>query len=196
MDNRFEKRYQDGNLPWDIQRPDKNLIQTIKTFNIETGHALDIGCGTGDNVFWMIENGFNATGIDFSPSAIHQAREKAQTRQLNPEFYVVDVLKDEIPGAPYDYVFDRGCFHSFDKQKERKRYAANVHQVLKEGGHWLSLIGSVDDGRLDIGPPKRTALQVVTAVEPFFEILSLRQGRFDSNDDVPSKIWICLMKKR
>ncbi|MCB2218802.1 MAG: class I SAM-dependent methyltransferase [Bacteroidetes bacterium] len=196
MSNRFEERYKTGNLPWDIKRPDRNLIETIREYDIAPGHALDVGCGTGDNVFWMIENGFNATGIDYSPSAIEHAREKAQTRQLNPEFYVVDVLKDKIPGAPYDFVFDRGCFHSFDKQKERNRYAANVHQVLKESGHWLSLIGSVDDGRLDFGPPKRKASEIVKAVEPYFEILSLKQSHFDSDDEVPSKIWVCLMKKR
>lgn len=196
MSNRFERIYQNGTMPWDIKRPDKNLIEAIQSFDIKAGHALDIGCGTGDNVLWMIENSFNATGIDFSETAIEKARIKADKRNLRADFHVVDILKEEIPDAPYDFVFDRGCFHTFDKRKERSIFAEQVHKALKDGGHWLSLIGSVDDGRLEIGPPKRTALQVVEAVEPWFEIISLRQGRFDSNDEIPSKIWVCLMIKR
>ena len=33
---RFESRYQTGNLPWDIKRPDKNLLEAIDKFNIKT----------------------------------------------------------------------------------------------------------------------------------------------------------------
>ena len=196
MSNRFEERYKTGNLPWNINRPDKNLIETISSFNIASGHALDIGCGTGDNVFWLSENGFNAAGVDYSPTAIDQAKFKAASRSSQPEFHVVDFLKDVIPGAPYDFIFDRGCFHSFDKNKERDRFAANVYKILNKEGYWLSLIGNYDDGRLEIGPPKRKASEIVKAVEPYFEILSLKQSRFDSDDEVPSKIWVCMMKKR
>ena len=196
MSNRFEERYQTGELPWDIKRPDSNLIETIKAFDISKGHALDIGCGTGDNVLWLTENGFNAAGMDYSETAIKIARQKAAARNLNPEFYVADILNGHIPGGPYDFAFDRGCFHSFNEDHERASYAKHVHQALKNNGHWLSLIGSVDDGRLEIGPPKRTALQVVSAVEPWFEILLLKQSRFESNDEIPSKIWVCLMRKR
>jgi SAM-dependent methyltransferase len=196
MKNRFDERYKSGDLPWDIKRPDANLINTLNEFNIQTGHALDIGCGTGDNVFWLTENGFNATGIDISPNAIQLAQKKAESRLAKPAFYVADILNDTIPEAPYDFIFDRGCFHTFGSQEERSRFAGNVFKTLKNKGMWLSLVGNVDDGRLELGPPKRTALEVVMAVESYFEILSLRQGWFDSNDKAPSKIWICVMQKR
>ena len=124
------------------------------------------------------------------------ALRKSEENKLHADFYVRDIFHDEIPGNPYDFVFDRGCFHTFDKKKQRREYAKRVHDLLADGGHWLTLMGNFDDGRLDIGPPKRTALEVVTAVEPFFEILQLKQGRFDSNDVVPSKIWVVLMRKR
>ena len=124
------------------------------------------------------------------------ALKKSEQKSLHAEFYVRDILRDEIPGNPYDFAFDRGCFHTFDKKKQRRDYARRVHNLLDEGGHWLTLMGNFDDGRIDIGPPKRTALEVVTAVEPLFEILQLKQGRFDSNDAVPSKIWVVLMRKR
>lgn len=196
MKKRFNDRYIDGNLPWNINRPDFNLISTVREYKIDPGRAIDIGCGTGDNVLWLTQYGFSATGIDISEKAIELALEKSEKNNLHADFYVRDILKDEIPGNPFDFAFDRGCFHTFDTKKQRKHYAKQVHKILSDEGHWLTLMGSVDDGRLEIGPPKRTALDVVSAVEPFFEILMLKKGRFDSNDEVPSKIWICLMKKR
>jgi SAM-dependent methyltransferase len=196
MKKRFNDRYITNNLPWDINRPDFNLVQIVKEFEILPCNALDIGCGTGDNVFWAAKNGFTATGIDISPKAIEMAKEKADKNKLKVDFFVRDLFKEEVPGSPYGFIFDRGCFHTFDKKKQRKEYARIVASLLKKDGLWLTLAGNFDDGRLDTGPPKRSANDIVSAVEPFFEIISLRQGRFDSNDEIPSKIWIALMKKR
>ena len=196
MKKRFNKRYISGDLPWNINRPDFNLVDVVRDFEIVPAKALDIGCGTGDNVLWLARQGFTVTGIDIAEKAIELALEKSVKNSIHADFYVRDVLKDDIPGNPYNFVFDRGCFHTFDKKKQRSIYASRVHRLLADDGYWLTLMGSFDDGRLDIGPPKRTALEVVTAVEPFFEIIQLKQGRFDSNDPVPSKIWVCLMKKR
>lgn len=196
MKKRFENRYKSGDLPWDIKRPDFNLVNSIKTFEIQPDRALDIGCGTGDNVIWLSMMGFEVTGIDISETAIAMAQKKADANKVSASFYVVDFLSEKVPEKPYDFVFDRGCFHTFDRKKKRKKFAANVSKVLKPSGFWLTLIGNYDDGRLDIGPPKRKASEIAKAVEPYFEIISLAQGRFDSNDKVPSKIWICLMKRK
>jgi methyl halide transferase len=196
MKKRFENRYKSGDLPWDIKRPDFNLVNSIKTFEIQPGRALDIGCGTGDNAIWLWKMGFGVTGVDISETAINMARRKAEANKVAVEFHVADFLSVDTPEKPYGFVFDRGCFHTFDRKKKRKMFANNVSKVLKPGGLWLTLAGNYDDGRLDKGPPKRKASEIAKAVEPYFEILSMAQGRFDSNDEVPSKIWICLMKRK
>lgn len=196
MKKRFNDRYRSGDLPWDIRRPDFNLVETVKSFKLTPAKALDIGCGTGDNVLWLAQSGFTATGIDISEKAIEMAMEKSEEQHIHADFYTRDIFRDEVPGHPYDFIFDRGCFHTFRTKKQRRQYAERVNKLLGRDGLWLTLVGSVDDGRLETGPPKRSALDVVTAVEPFFEILSLKQGRFDSNDEIPSKIWVVLMRRR
>jgi SAM-dependent methyltransferase len=196
MSKHFNERYVTGNLPWNINRPDFNLISTVRDYGIGPCKALDIGCGTGDNALWLARQGFAVTGIDSAEKAVDLALQKSEKNKLQADFFVRDILHDEIPGNPYDFAFDRGCFHTYGKKRQRRAFAKNVHTLLRKGGHWLSLIGSFDDGRLDIGPPKRTALEVIEAVEPQFEILQLKKGQFDSNDPVPSKIWVCLMVRR
>jgi len=196
MKKRFENRYQEGDLPWNINRPDFNLINAVNEFDIKHCKALDLGCGTGDNVFWAAKNGFDATGIDIAETAIEMAVAKAEKHKITAQFFVRDLFNEVIPGVPFGFVFDRGCFHTFDKKSERKLYAEKVHGLLLKNGIWVTLMGSVDDGRLDIGPPKRTAVDITTAVEPYFEILSVKQSRFDSNDEIPSKIWVGVFRKR
>jgi methyl halide transferase len=91
---------------------------------------------------------------------------------------------------------DRGCFHSYDSDDEREKFGERVAYHLDEAGLWLALVGSSDELPGRPGPPKRSAREVVIAVEPFFEILSLTATHFDSNRQNPPKAWACLMKKR
>ncbi len=73
----FKRRYESGDTPWDLGKPDFNLIQTISTMAIEPCTALDIGCGTGDNSIWLSQKNFQVIGIDISEIAIQKAIEKA-----------------------------------------------------------------------------------------------------------------------
>lgn len=196
MQRDFNLRYETLDLPWDIKRADFNLKNMVKSHPVEPCRALDIGCGTGDNAIWLATEGFDMTGIDLSGTAIEMANNKARKAGVEADFRTIDFLTEEISGESFGFVFDRGCFHTFQEKEERMVYAKKANKLLKKNGLWLSLIGNYDDGRLDIGPPKRKALEIVEVVEPYFEILSIAQGRFDSNDEVPSKIWVCLMRKR
>ena len=193
---RFKERYKTGDIPWDIDRPDFNLINTVKSVPIKKCKALDIGCGTGDNSIWLAQKGFVVTGTDIAELAIKSARKKAIQANVECVFVAVDFLTSKIVGVPFGFAFDRGCFHSFDSDKERKKYAKNVAAHLEKDGLWLTLVGNADDKPRETGPPRRTAEEIVKAVEKYFEILSLTSGYFDSNSTDPAKAWVCLMRKR
>ena len=51
---------------------------------------LDIGCGTGRHAVELARRGYRVTGIDLSPSQIEQARAKAVTAGVAPDFRVAD----------------------------------------------------------------------------------------------------------
>lgn len=195
-ENRFIRRYIDGDIPWYTGKPDYNLINCIKDHPISKCKTLELGCGTGDNAIWLSQKGFEVSAFDLSEIAIDQAKQKAGEMKVNVNFFVANFFKDKIKGSPFEFVFDRGVFHSFDEEDERDQFAKNVAGYLKDGGHWLSLIGSADESRDGHGPPRRSAFNVVNAMEPYFKILSIKAGNFDSLDQIPPKIWICLMQKR
>ena len=195
-ENRFEERYKTGDTPWDHGTPDVNLVDMVMQRPISKCKALDVGCGTGDNAIWLAQQHFVVTGCDISQTAIEKAKEKASISNVNCSFIVADFLNSRIPGLPFDFVFDRGCLHSVDTDEERSRFAKNIASHLKKGGLWLTLAGNADEQLREIGPPQLTARELVAAVEPYCEIISLAVSNFGSNQLDPPKAWVCLMRKR
>ncbi len=192
----FQEKYKSGNPPWEIHRADFNLINMVQETPIVACDALDIGCGTGNNAIWLQQQGFNVIGVDSTDIAIERARKKASEAKIDCPFYVLDFLCDDIPGASFNFAFDRGCFHHFLEHDKLNQFADKVNQVLKDDGLWLTLAGSADETREGPGPPQLNAQQIVNAAEPFFEILSLVSHHFDTDQPVPAKNWVCLMRKR
>ena len=195
-ENRFKRRYQTGNTPWDIGRADPNLIQAVTTVPIKPCSVLDIGCGTGDNAIWLSHNGFRVIGVDTSEIAIEKAVEKASQVNAGCIFEVANILRSPVEGRPFGFAFDRGFFHTLGSDKERETFAETVNDHLGKDGLWLSLLGNADELRNGPGPPQRTARDIVNAVESRFEILSLVSGTFGSNRPNPPRAWVCLMRKR
>jgi 2-polyprenyl-3-methyl-5-hydroxy-6-metoxy-1,4-benzoquinol methylase len=52
--------------------PEKSLSENITCF--KKGSVLDIACGDGRNTLFLLEQGFNVTGIDFSNKALERLR--------------------------------------------------------------------------------------------------------------------------
>jgi len=195
-EDRFKQRYEKGDTPWDIGRPDFNLIDMVTKRPIPKCKTLEIGCGTGDNAVWLAQQGFVVTACDSSEIAIEKAMEKASKADVKCTFLVIEFLNSEVLNLPFNFAFDRGCFHSFDEAEKRKKFAEKVSSHLEKDGLWLSLIGNADEPRQGPGPPTRTARDIVVAVEPYFEILSLTSSHLDSNRENPPRAWVCLMQKR
>ena len=197
MTEEFKEHYRSGDTPWDIGKPDFNLIQTVTGLPIQPRKALEIGCGTGDNAIWLAGQNFDVLGIDSAELAIQKARGKALAAGVGCRFQVADIYNARIEGAPFGFAFDRGCFHIAGTDESRNNFAGRVGALLEGGGLWLSLVGSSDEQRGSRpGPPQRSARDIVNAVEPYFEMLSLVSGHFGSNAPQGPKAWIALMRKR
>jgi SAM-dependent methyltransferase len=199
-EERYKDLYRAGVTPWDIGRPDFNLIDTVALRRIGACAALEIGCGSGANSVWLAQQGFAVTGVDVSEIALGNASENAAKAGAACTFLLIDFLQQDVPGAPFGFVFDRGCFHSFDTDEVRGKFAWRVAAHLEAGGLWLSIIGSTDQPprgpNPQAGPPRRSARDIAAAVEGQFEILTLAASHFESNAPHPPKAWVCLMKKR
>ncbi len=191
MERDWNASYATGDLPWDTGVVDENLAAAVRSGAFAPGRLFEIGCGTGTNALWLAEHGFDVTAVDLSPLAIERARAKKSARPVR--FEVLDFLAAEPAGAPFDAVFDRGVFHVFDGAEQRAEFARRVAALLRPGGVWLSLIGSTEGAPRDIGPPRRSARDVLAAVEPALELVDLRATEFH---EPGIRAWVCLSRRR
>jgi SAM-dependent methyltransferase len=194
----WDEHYQDGFLPWDTDEPDPNLVDTVQRLGLNPGRALDIGCGTGTHAVWLASLGFEVLGVDVSGRAIERAEARAKAAAAEKcTFATLDFLSETPPGQPFDFVYDRGCFHVFDEPAERARFAENVADCLTPDGRWLSLIGSTEGPPREFGPPRRSARDITDAIEPALEIVELRSVAFDLDVmEIAPAAWSCLSRRR
>lgn len=190
----WNEHYLRGELPWDTDEPDPHLTELVRAGIVGPGRALEIGSGTGTNAVWLAGEGFEVVGVDIAERAVEMARARAG-RAPRVSFLHADFLADEAVQGPFDFVFDRGAFHVFDEAEERARFAARVASLLRPDGLWLSVIGSTEGPAREQGPPRRSALDIVTAIEPVLEIVSLRSSEFHGDDRAP-RAWACLSRRR
>jgi methyl halide transferase len=192
----WDERYRSGNTPWDTGKPDYDLVELVEDGTLHACAAMEVGCGTGTNVLWLGQHGFTAVGVDISPIAIEMAEKKMAAAEIDCRLYALDILKESVPGESFGFVYDCGCLHIFDSPEERAGFAAAVTEHLEPGGLWLSVLGNADDPPRDVGPPRRSATDIVLAVEKYFEILELKTTQFNVDRPEPPRAWRCLMRKR
>ena len=189
----WNESYAAGDLPWDTGEPEPLLVAFVTSGRIQPTRTLEIGAGTGTNALWLAERGFDVLGVDVARLAVEKATAKLAEHDFNCRFRTLDFLAGSPLEDSFEFVFDRGCFHVFDEEEERARFAAQVASILTPGGLWLSLIGSTEGPPREVGPPRRSARDVARAIEPALEILELRGAEFRAHG---AAAWFCLARRR
>jgi len=175
----FRAAYLFGFKPWDSGVPPPELVSVVEgPGRLEPSKALDLGCGTGTNCIYMAQHGWDATGVDFVPRAIEQARRKAAAAGVSPRFVVGDVtrLAEVGVGEGYALLLDLGCFHSIADAR-RDAYVEGATEVARQGSTML-LFGMVrrgDPGR--VGPRGMARGEVAQRFASGWEIVSEEAGR-------------------
>ncbi len=176
--------------PWDSGITPPEIVSLVEGGRIPPGRALDLGCGTGTNVIYLMQHGFDAVGVDGSARAIAKARKKLEAAHIKAPLYVADLLDtDHFPATgPFDFVMDIGVMHIFD-DADRARYAATLDRVTQRGSyHYAFGFKRGMAPRRGLlrwirgGPRGMNADDVRSALEPHgFKVLEAHDAGFDAN---------------
>lgn len=123
-----------GRPPWDTGISPPELLEFIRLH--PPGCALDLGCGTGTNLLTLAKSGWQVTGVDFAPRAMHEARRKFRRAGVEGLVRQGDVTRLETVRGLYDLVLDIGCYHGL-LEAGRAAYRQNLVQILAPGGYYL-----------------------------------------------------------
>jgi len=150
---RIERFYTERFLPanaWSSLRPcpylylrqrQRRMRETLIECGFETPEklrelkVLDVGCGGGTNLAWLIELGVppaHCAGIDLVPKRI----EMAKARLPNVQFYEGDVTSTDV-GGPYDCVMLLAVLTSVIYAPLKKQIVDRCFSLLKPGGFFF-----------------------------------------------------------
>jgi len=111
----------------------RRTIELLKPFR--GGRYLDIGTGTGDLVFEILNQSANVLidGVDPSEQMLALAKEKASRRGVGDavSFFGADALDLPMESNTYDGIVSGFCFRNIER---RQKALAEMLRVLKPGG--------------------------------------------------------------
>lgn len=147
----YEKADYEGDYREDrkLQQKEKQLFQEVFSKVPENGEFLDLGCGYGlpfDR--YIIENGYNVTGVDIAEKHIEGARERVPEAEfIQGDFFDQDFTENSFDAIVSFYAI----FHI--PREEHKELFEKIRHWLKEDGVVLVTMGpdEMDQHRGEIG---------------------------------------------
>jgi SAM-dependent methyltransferase len=123
---------------WERRTPPSDLIELIEgPTALLPGRALDLGCGSGTDSFYLAQHGWDVTGIDMVPEALALARRRAAAAGVEVHFVLGDVTRvPEVVQGEFKLLFDFGCFHTLPPD-QRAAYVDGVSAAAAPGATFL-----------------------------------------------------------
>lgn len=97
------------------------------------GRCLDLGCGTGNNLNFLIDNGFDAYGVDFAMSGLRMLSTPLRKKVTCLHFKALAFLDNS-----FDFIIDRNSIQHNANEDIRTIYQESF-RCLKPKGRMLSL---------------------------------------------------------
>lgn len=129
--------------PWDAVgvRPDlRSLLDSGRVDPTRYPRAVDLGCGTGANVVFLAQEGFEAAGVDFSRVALEKATLRADDGGVSDRCQWVegDLTGESIEGldGQFDFLVDFGTLDDLSGPN-RRAMAKLVTSLARPGAVFL-----------------------------------------------------------
>ena len=121
---------------WELGRAAPPLADVLATTPPPRGRVAVPGCGRGHDARLLARHGYDVTGFDFSPAAVHAAEQLAREERTAVRFVQRDIfsLAREYANA-FDGVWEYTCYCAIDPRR-RDEYLKTLAAIVKPGG-WL-----------------------------------------------------------
>jgi tellurite methyltransferase len=107
--------------------------------------VLDVGCGSGRNIVYLLQSGYEVFGVDADPGSIHAVRQLASriAPHLPPDnFRVEPIERITFPEAFADVVLSSAVLHFARDDAQFMSMLEGSWKVLKRGGLFFCRLAS------------------------------------------------------
>jgi SAM-dependent methyltransferase len=168
----WDERYSGDELVW-TSTPNQFLVAEV--VGLRPGRAVDLACGEGRNSIWLAEQGWEVTGVDFSPVGLTKARKFADLWGLSVT-WVQTAMEDWTP--PHDGFDLVAMLYLQLPQPARSAALGTAAAAVAPGGTLLVVAHDLDNlTRGYGGPPNPGVLYRVSDVTEAAVNADLTVGR-------------------
>ncbi len=139
--NRQSDRYGQGHILSDVSDV-KGALERLPW--LKAGCALDVATGAGHTGLFLAGAGWKVTLADISPAMLERAAATARERGLRVETREHTAESFPYGDDAFDLVTCRVAAHHFS---DPRAFVSEVARVLKPGGAFLLIDGSIEDGQ-------------------------------------------------
>ena len=107
--------------------------------------VLEIGCGTGRNLTYFLNQQYNVCGIDVNSKAIEHCQrlaEKITRKSVGRNFRVEDICAHSFPEASFNLVISNAVFHFANNQKHFEQMLFSAWKLIKPNGFLFCRLAS------------------------------------------------------
>ena len=193
----WDASYRGGKHPaWDAGRPSGELQRVVEKGIVRACRAVDLGCGSGTDAIYLASKGFEVTAIDIAPTALSQAKKKAEKAGVAVRWLLADVLVAPYL-EPFDFIFDRGCYHEV-RFYDTKAYVETVRHFSRPGTRFLLLAGNPNEISQQYAPPQVAEEDIRSDFSSLFDFEWFRETRFETfqPNSLGPLAWSVMMRRR
>jgi tellurite methyltransferase len=117
--------------------------------------VLDVGCGSGRNLYYFLRNGYEVFGVDPAPQAVETVKQlSAGLAPENPLKNFIVSAAENLPyaDASFDLIICSAVLHFANDEKHFDDMLRSMFRVLKPGGYFFARLAS-DTGIEDLIKP-------------------------------------------
>lgn len=133
--NFWEKDYQNKGINAQRKYPNTDLISFVLSNFKEGNKVLEVGCGSGANIWFLAENGLEVYGIDFSDTGLKLCKEVLDSKKLEANLSKQDMTSLNFEDNFFDGVVD---VVSIEVCNNIKKCYQEINRVLKPEGSFFS----------------------------------------------------------
>jgi tellurite methyltransferase len=107
--------------------------------------VLDVGCGSGRNLYYFLRNGYEVSGVDPALQAVETVKQlSAELAPDNPLKNFIVCAAENLPyaDASFDLVICSAVLHFANDEKHFDDMLRPMFRVLKTGGYFFARLAS------------------------------------------------------
>lgn len=140
----FDRMYREKGLAAQRRYPNEPLIQFLAEYYFSIPkkrrgdtRILEVGCGSGANLWMIAQEGFDAYGMDISEAALELCAEVLQNYSVHAKLSAGTMQKMDFMDSFFDAVVDVLSVEHVDLEGHRAVYR-EIFRCLKKGGRFFS----------------------------------------------------------